>query len=179
MASILSHAFVSFAAGKSVTFFSNRRKTLVAGAFCAIVPDFDAIGYWLGVPYWSMFGHRGFTHSFFFAALLAAAFVALAFRKSEKKGYIWAYLFVATALHPIADAMTNGGLGVAFFAPFSAHRYFFPFRPIEVCSIGFSDLVNGNGAAIFANEFKWLWLPSLGMMGVSLLARMFIESKKK
>lgn len=175
MASILSHAFVSFAAGKSVTFLSNRRKALVAGAICAIVPDFDAIGYWLGVPYRSMFGHRGFTHSFFFAALLATAVLALAFRKDAKGAkeyvFLWIYLFVATALHPIADAMTNGGLGVAFFAPFSAHRYFFPFRPIEVCSIGFSDLVNGNGAAIFANEFKWLWLPSLAVMGLSLLVR--------
>jgi inner membrane protein len=175
MASILSHAFVSFAAGKSVAFLSNRRKVWLTGMFCAIVPDFDAIGYWLGVPYWSMFGHRGFTHSFFFAALLATLVMAVAFRKeaNTKRTYwiFWSYFFVATALHPIADAMTNGGLGVAFFAPFSGRRYFFPFRPIEVCSIGFSDLVNGSGAAIFINEFKWLWLPSLAVMGVAYLFR--------
>nr|HRC76832.1 rhodanese-like domain-containing protein [Kouleothrix sp.] len=33
-------------------------------------------------------------------------------------------------VHGVLDAMTDGGLGVAFFAPFSATRYFFPFRPI-------------------------------------------------
>src|SRR6266540_4876570 len=34
--------------------------------------------------------------------------------------------------HGFFDAMTNGGLGVAFFAPFDSRRYFLAFRPLEV-----------------------------------------------
>jgi hypothetical protein len=35
-------------------------------------------------------------------------------------------LFLATAGHGLLDAMTNGGLGLAFFSPFDNHRYFLP-----------------------------------------------------
>ncbi len=38
---------------------------------CTEIPDLDAIGFWLGVPYKSFFGHRGFTHSIAFAVLLS------------------------------------------------------------------------------------------------------------
>jgi inner membrane protein len=39
---------------------------------------------------------------------------------------------VATASHGILDAFTNGGLGVAFFAPFDKTRYFFPVTPMKL-----------------------------------------------
>jgi inner membrane protein len=42
------------------------------------------------------------------------------------------------ASHGILDAMTDGGLGVAFFSPFDDTRCFFPFRPIKVSPIGLS-----------------------------------------
>src|SRR5215831_7502105 len=45
---------------------------------------------------------------------------------------LFAYLFLATASHGVLDAMTNGGLGVAFFSPFDTTRYFLPWRPIRV-----------------------------------------------
>jgi len=35
---------------------------------------------------------------------------------------LFAYLFLATASHGVLDAMTNGGLGVAFFSPFDNRR---------------------------------------------------------
>jgi hypothetical protein len=31
---------------------------------------------------------------------------------------VWTYFFLAAASHGLLDAMTDGGLGVAFFAPF-------------------------------------------------------------
>jgi inner membrane protein len=43
------------------------------------------------------------------------------------------YLFAATVSHGLLDALTDGGLGVAFFSPFDTSRYFFPWRPISVC----------------------------------------------
>jgi len=49
---------------------------------------------------------------------------------------MWMYFFLATASHGLLDALTDGGLGVAFFAPFDNHRYFLPWRPIHVSPIG-------------------------------------------
>ena len=42
-------------------------------AVCAMLPDADVIAFTFGVPYGDMFGHRGFTHSLFFAAFTGAA----------------------------------------------------------------------------------------------------------
>ena len=38
---------------------------------CAVLPDLDALGLWLGIPYDHPFGHRGITHSLPFAVALA------------------------------------------------------------------------------------------------------------
>ncbi|HEU4994167.1 MAG TPA: metal-dependent hydrolase [Gemmatimonadaceae bacterium] len=46
---------------------------MFAGAACAALPDLDAIGFWMGIPYDHMLGHRGLTHSLTFAALIATA----------------------------------------------------------------------------------------------------------
>lgn len=55
-------------------------------------------------------------------------------------GWMWLYLFLATISHSLLDALTNGGMGVALFAPFDNRRFFFPFRPIEVAYFGVSWL---------------------------------------
>jgi inner membrane protein len=60
----------------------------------------------------------------------------------------------------VLDAMTNGGLGVAFFSPFDTTRYFFPVRPVIVSPIGVSEFFNAQGARILASEALWIWLPS-------------------
>jgi hypothetical protein len=52
----------------------------------------------------------------------------------------WTFFFLATASHGLLDAMTDGGLGVAFFSPFDKHRYFFPWTPIRVSPIGLTRL---------------------------------------
>ena len=70
------------------------------------------------------------------------------------------YFTLVTLSHPLLDAMTNGGLGVALFAPFSAQRYFFPFRPIEVSPIGMR-FFSERGLEVLASEVVWVWLPGL------------------
>jgi membrane-bound metal-dependent hydrolase YbcI (DUF457 family) len=70
---------------------------------------------------------------------------------------VWLYLFVCALSHPLLDALTNGGRGVALLSPFSNHRYFFPWRPIEVSPIGALDL------GVLWSEVRWIWLP-VGMM---------------
>src|SRR5262249_19188891 len=127
MASVLSHAVV--AAGIGACFYGVRapRSLYLAGALCSVIPDLDVVGFAFGVRYGDFWGHRGFTHSLVFAAVLATAFLALGFRDAVpgmSRTLLWLFFFLAAASHGFLDATTNGGLGVAFFSPFESHRYF-------------------------------------------------------
>ena len=145
-----------------------------------MLPDVDVIAFAFGIPYGDMFGHRGFTHSLFFAAVvgaLAAAHVShqshplhpshLSHLSHRLALFVWFTLL--TASHGILDALTNGGRGIAFFAPFSDHRYFFPWRPIQVSPIGVG-FFSARGLRVLASEAGWIWVPS-AIIAVS--ARLF------
>lgn len=135
---------------------------------CAILPDADVIGLAFGIRSGDLFGHRGFSHSIIFAALLAGLMVAVFFRKRIAgfgKWLLRACFFLATVSHACLDALTNGGPGVAFFAPFEKARYFFPWRPVEVSPIG-ASFFSGRGLVVISNEFIWIWLPSLFVVGI-------------
>ncbi len=69
--------------------------------------------------------------------------------------------FVLTASHGLLDALTNGGLGVAFFSPFDLGRYFFPWRPIEVSPLALQPFISGRGMAVLGSEIQWIWAPAL------------------
>jgi inner membrane protein len=107
-----------------------------------------------------MFGHRGLTHSLAFAALLGACVTAVCFRDSPRKVTLAVFFALATASHGALDALTDGGLGVAFFAPFTGRRYFFPFRPVEVSPIGVGAFFSEWGLAVIKSELVWVWLPA-------------------
>ncbi|MGY2437677.1 metal-dependent hydrolase, partial [Escherichia coli] len=86
------------------------------------------------IPYADAFGHRGASHSLLFACVLAALAAVLAFFGSRRP---WSavsrqprlastvqaavFVFVCAASHPLLDAMTSGGLGVALAWPWSEH----------------------------------------------------------
>jgi inner membrane protein len=76
-----------------------------------------------------------------------------------------ACVFAAMVSHGLLDAMTTGGLGVGFFAPFSNVRYFLPWRPIRVSPFGWRWLFSHRGYLVLVSELKWVWLPSLGLAG--------------
>ena len=146
----------------------------VIGAICAVVPDLDVIGFRFGIPYGDFWGHRGFTHSPVFAALLALVIVVFGFRHGVSRlraPLLWLYLFLATASHGLLDAMTDGGLGVALFSPFDNHRYFFPWTPIRVSPIGISHFFSARGFAVLRSELLWIWIPTILLMTVALLLR--------
>jgi inner membrane protein len=131
---------------------------------CSVAPDLDVIGFRFGIPYGDFLGHRGLTHSIPFAAAATGMAVALCFRKGIRgmsRRSLWLYLFLAMASHGLLDALTNGGLGIALFAPFDNSRYFFPVRPIEVSPIGIKSFLRDGGLAVLASEVPWVWLPSL------------------
>ena len=48
-------------------------EALAAGAICFALPDLDTIGFSFGIYYGDVWGHRGCTHCFVSAALLATA----------------------------------------------------------------------------------------------------------
>lgn len=59
--------------------------------------------------------------------------------------------------HGLLDAMTNGGGGVAFFAPFNNERYFLPFRPIEVSTLNIAHFFQGQGVGVLKSELIYIW----------------------
>ena len=127
-----------------------------------MAPDLDVIGLSFGVPWGHVLGHRGLTHSVLFAALLAAVVVGTGFRGRAWDGHrawVWLFLFLATASHGVLDAMTDGGSGVAFWAPFDDDRYFLPWRPIPVSPIG-RRFFTGYGVAVLEGELLLVWLPA-------------------
>jgi inner membrane protein len=71
--------------------------------------------------------------------------------------------------------LTNGGLGVAFFAPFDVTRYFFPVTPIAVSPIGIDAFFSARGLRVMANEALWIWLPSAAFAVVCLTARRLLH----
>ena len=79
MASAFTHAIAGVAIGTALGPRYVPTRFWIICATAAALPDLDGVGFWLGVPYESAFGHRGFTHSLFFAALLASV-ALLAFR---------------------------------------------------------------------------------------------------
>ncbi|MDT7603820.1 MAG: inner membrane protein [Acidobacteriota bacterium] len=178
MPTIFSHAVAAVAIGKTYTREAMPPKFWVWSVLCAVLPDADVIGFAFGVRYGDMLGHRGLTHSVAFALCLSFAVVKLAFREVETSTRHWlaliAYFFVVTASHGVLDALTDGGLGVAFFAPFSARRYFFPWRPIEVSPIGLG-FFSERGIEVFASELMWVWLPSLALVVAVWVVRKLVK----
>jgi inner membrane protein len=139
-----------------------------------MIPDLDVVGFRFGIHYGDFWGHRGFTHSLLFAALLAAAALVLGFSSGApafSRFLLWAYLFLLTASHGVLDAMTDGGLGVAFFAPFTNSRYFFRWTPIRVSPIGISNFLSARGLAVVRSELMWIWLPTAVLAAVVWFAQ--------
>lgn len=165
MASAFSHAFVALAMGKAVRNKELGLRELSLGALCSTVPDLDVLGFPLGIQYGDMWGHRGMTHSLLFAALLAGILVTVWYRTKPVVALtgLFLYFFLCTASHGVLDAMTNGGLGVAFFSPFDTTRYFFPLRPVLASPIGIAEFFSAYGVHVLANEAAWIWLPSCAM----------------
>lgn len=108
----------------------------------------------------------GGLHSLLFAVILSAIITALFFRDTPVLHFI--IFFAATASHGMIDAMTDGGLGIAFFSLFDTTRYFFPYRPLLVPPLGVRAFFTRYGLSVFIRELLWVWLP---LVAALLLAR--------
>ena len=174
MCSILTHPIVPVALSVYLPREAATSTLIVTGAVCSIVPDLDVIGFGFGVNYNDMLGHRGVTHSIMFAAALSAILSFTLFRNAQVSYWvIFLFLFASTLSHTLLDMLTNGGLGVALFAPFSNERYFFPWRPIQVSPIGIDSFFSDWGARVIVSELRWVWLPSAVVFAVGNIARRY------
>jgi inner membrane protein len=170
---IITHAVAGAAIAQALAPCRLRTEITWIAAACAMLPDTDVIGLSMGIPYDDLFGHRGFTHSLFFAGLVALGVTSLMRNKGQGRDQIRVFvcIFAATASHGLLDAFTNGGLGVAFFAPFDPARYFFPARPILVSPIGVSAFLSQRGVSVLLSEMLWVWPPSIALFLIARFAR--------
>jgi len=143
-------------------------KFLILSIVCSILPDADVFGYFcLYIPANSFFGHRGFFHSPFFAALFSIFIVSIFYRKEVTFSKQWwkyvLYFFILTTSHGILDALTNGGQGIALLSPITNNRYFSPWTPLEVSPLGIKAFLSQRGLTVLTNELLWIWIPSFSI----------------
>lgn len=160
MPSVMSHAAVPLAIAVACRRGRVGTRLTIAGVAASMIPDADVLAFGFGIPYASDFGHRGLTHSLFFA--VAVGLIAGLLSPILKSGRTTAFLFVAIAgaSHGLLDMLTNGGLGVAYFWPIMSERLFFPYRPIEVSPIGIGRFLSADGLRVIGSELIWVWLPA-------------------
>ncbi len=165
------HAIVGLAAAEAL---GGQRATQmrlrILSVACATMADLDALGFAIGIRYGDLLGHRGLTHSLVFAAVLGPLCAAIGFGSSRPRPRrlvtLAAYFSALAASHGLLDAMTNGGLGIAFFSPFDLSRYFLPWRPIVVAPLSVAGLFTERGGRMLVSEIAIVWLPAL--LGLAL-----------
>lgn len=160
MPTIFTHAVVPLALGLALGRNVVPPRLIAAGMFVAIAPDFDTVAFKLGIAYADQFGHRGASHSLSFALAVGVlgAIIAPWLRTTRWRALL--FLAFCTASHPLLDALTNGGLGVALLWPWSHERFFAPWRPIAVSPIG-AGFFSLRGLAVLWSELQWVWFPCL------------------
>ncbi len=174
MASWFTHAFVAGALGKTQHPSVRTTRFWVLSIICSVFPDVDVLGFFWGIEYGHVLGHRGGMHSLGFALILSLVTVVTGFSGVLCGSKTWwllvLHFFLVTASHGVLDAMTNGGLGVAFFAPLENARYFFPWTPIEVSPIG-AGFFGLRGLRVLGTEILYVWLPILIVANAITLIR--------
>ncbi len=183
MATAFTHAFVGAALATVAPKPVPVGRLALTLAILAAAPDLDVIAFSLGIPYAHPLGHRGVTHSLLYAAVLAPL-VTLLFRHyvTAFSGAWWklcGLVFLASASHGFLDAFTDAGLGVGFFIPIENSRYFFPFRPLATSPIGVEAFFTERAWRILANEFTWVWLPTLVGMAIAFITRRGMQASSQ
>ncbi|MET0289855.1 MAG: metal-dependent hydrolase [Pseudoxanthomonas sp.] len=160
MPSIFTHAIVPLAIRLAAGKARIGDRLMLAGMIASILPDADVLAFALRIPYADAFGHRGASHSLLFALAVAAAGALAARPLQSRASAAGLLLFVSALSHPLLDALTSGGLGVALAWPWTDTHWFAPWRPIRVSPIG-ASFFSARGAEIWWSELRWVWLPLL------------------
>ena len=160
MPSIITHAAVPLAIWFAAERGRISPRLLAAGVAAAMLPDMDVAAFAFGIPYADGFGHRGASHSILFAALIGMLGIAMCKSLHSKPAQAGVFLFACAISHPLLDAMTSGGLGVALLWPWNEQRFFAPWRPILVSPFA-NGFFSARGISTLLSELRWVWLPLL------------------
>ena len=177
MATIITHPIIPLAASAGIGLKRVPIRAVLAGVFLSVAPDLDVISFKLGIPYSHMLGHRGLSHSLLFALSMAVFFTSILRVRENSRNAVFAFLFISAVSHGLLDAVTNGGLGIAFFAPFSNERYFLPWQVLQVSPIGIRSFLTPRGLSVLYSEALWVWMPAvIAVIDIRLL-RMWKNQK--
>ncbi|HYL92161.1 MAG TPA: metal-dependent hydrolase [Alphaproteobacteria bacterium] len=180
MPTLFTHGVVAFSLGQTGDAAWRRDANFWwMAVLCSILPDADVVGFRFGIHYGDLWGHRGMTHSLLFAAVLGALAAACLRKPWREWCKLALFLAAITASHGVLDAMTNGGLGIAFFSPFNTERYFFPWRPIQVSPIAARGFFSLRGMNVLRSEFCWVWGPSLALALALLAWRLWHKRRRQ
>ena len=184
MPTIITHSVVAASSGMGFKSGNDTLKFWILSLACSSLPDADVIGYrYLYIPTYEFFGHRGFFHSPFFAAVLAIIVVGVFYRKEAIFSMQWwkyfLYFFVLTASHGVLDAFTNGGNGIALLTPITNERYFFPWTPIEVSPLSLKAFFSQRGLTVLKSEVVWIWTPCLLFVIFLKVKRKFLDAGRR
>lgn len=138
-------------------------RLLVLGVVASMLPDSDVLAFRLNIAYAHAFGHRGASHSVFFAFLLGGLGAFLAPRLGLARIKAFTFITLSAASHGLLDMLTNGGLGVALWWPWSNERYFLPCPVIEASPLSLRRVFGPAGLNVLRSELIWVWLPALGL----------------
>lgn len=170
MPTVLTHAILPLAAGIALGRHRVPARLMLAGMAVAMLPDADVAMFAFGIDYAHAFGHRGASHSLVFA--LAFGVFATCFARMSKASALATLFFItaSAASHPMLDMLTDGGLGVALFWPWSDVRHFAPWRMIEVSPFA-NHFFSPRGIEVLRSEAHWIIGPALAAAALLALTR--------
>ena len=175
MPTVITHSLFSLALGKTIKWKQSTKVSLYSFC-CGSLPDLDFIGRYFGIKYADQWGHRGWTHSLFMAVVIGLLLSILCSQKQLKYRLSWwLYFSFLTSTHTLLDMCTNGGHGVALFAPWSHTRIFFSqyCRVINVSPMHFHNFTWDRFTPVFLSELTWIILPVSCIIAV----RYFFEAR--
>jgi len=159
MPTILSHVAVPLALGLGSGVVPKR--LLFAGIIVSILPDIDVLAFRLNIAYSHDLGHRGVTHSVVFSLILALLALACSQQLRSSRFISFSFVGLSAVSHGLLDMITNGGLGVALWWPWSSERFFETWQVIEVSPLSLSRVFSARGFAVLQSELLWVWLPAV------------------
>ncbi len=175
MPSAFTHIFVGQALGRTIKQEKMPARFWVLAAVCSVLPDVDILGFYMGVKYGSVFGHRGFFHSIPFALLVGLIVVLAAFpsvaRFSRKWWGLLGFFAFVIVSHGLLDSVTDKGLGVGFFIPLDDTRYHMPWRPVHASPMNILRFFSQSGLKVLYNEMLWIWIPVIALYAVAVIYR--------
>lgn len=159
MATIMTHALVPLAVAAIAGRQHVSPKLCFWAVIASLLPDADVVAFKLGIAYEHILGHRGFTHSLGFALAVGLMASFFAGYLQARRWVVCGLMTISCLSHPLLDALTDGGLGVALWWPLDDARYFAPWQPIAVSPIGIKNFITARGWAVLQSELVTVWLP--------------------